>query len=110
MSSPRSRGWSGTRALTDSREERMILFRVVWSYEEGIMSVPWSLIRVCAIAILLHAATPGVLAQDPKATNRDVAVVTGKVERLDPFARSVTLRTADGLQHTVYAGKELKTF
>jgi len=32
------------------------------------------------------------------------------VERIDPFARSVTIRTADGLMHTVYAGRELKTF
>src|SRR3954449_11390504 len=74
------------------------------------MSGPGSLVRVCAIAIMLHGVAPDALAQDPKASIRDVAVVTGKVEKLDPFARSVTLRTADGLLHTVYAGKELKTF
>src|SRR3954467_4804389 len=74
------------------------------------MSGPWSLVRVCAIAIVLHGLTPDVLAQDPKASVRDVAIVTGKVEKLDPFARSVTLRTPEGLLHTVYAGKELKTF
>src|SRR3954454_3059132 len=74
------------------------------------MSNPWSLVRVCAIAIALHGVTPDVLAQDPNTITRDVAVVTGKIERLDPFARSVTLRTPEGLLHTVYAGKELKAF
>jgi hypothetical protein len=59
--------------------------------------------RVCAGA-------SGVPAQEPKASARDVAVVAGKVERLDPFSRTVTLRTPEGLLHTVYAGKELKAF
>src|SRR3954468_10870736 len=58
--------------------------------------------------IILHSTF--VLAQEPRATTRDVAVVAGKVEKLDPFARSVTLRTPEGLLHTVYAAKELKTF
>ena len=51
----------------------------------------------------------GAAAQEQKST-RDVALVTGKVEKLDPFARAVTLRTPEGLLHTVYAGKELKAF
>jgi len=59
--------------------------------------------RICAEA-------GGVPAQQPVTSARDVAVVAGKVERLDPFARTVTLRTPEGLQHTVYAGKELKAF
>jgi len=59
--------------------------------------------RICAEA-------GGVPAQHPVTSARDVAVVAGKVERLDPFARTVTLRTPEGLQHTVYAGKELKAF
>jgi len=59
--------------------------------------------RICAEA-------SGVPAQQPVTSARDVAVVAGKVERLDPFARTVTLRTPEGLQHTVYAGKELKAF
>ena len=61
-----------------------------------------------AAALLMLAAV--AVAQDPKVTTRDVALVAGKVERLDPFARSVTLRTPEGLLHTVYAGKELKAF
>lgn len=60
--------------------------------------------------VLLLACPGGARAQEPKVTTRDVAVVTGKVDRLDPFARSVTLRTPEGLLHTVYAGKELKAF
>ena len=73
------------------------------------MKGPWSLVLgTWSLAALLW--TGAVLAQDPKVATRDVAVVTGRVERLDPFARSVTLRTSEGLQHTVYAGKELKAF
>jgi Cu/Ag efflux protein CusF len=55
-------------------------------------------------------ASPAVLAQTQNVTTRDVLVVTGKVERLDRSARVVSLRTPDGLQHSVYAGKELKAF
>lgn len=73
------------------------------------MSGSLSLVHVCA-AWLLCAMPVVALAQDPKAITRDVAVVAGKVERLDPFGRSVTLRTPEGLLHTVYAGKELKAF
>ena len=55
--------------------------------------------RLVSAFIILHSTF--VLAQEPRATTRDVAVVAGKVERLDPFARSVTLRTPEGLLHTV---------
>jgi Cu/Ag efflux protein CusF len=68
---------------------------------------------VALLALLGGRVCPeasGVPAQEPAASARDVAVVVGKVERLDPFARTVTLRTPEGLQHTVYAGKELKAF
>jgi Cu/Ag efflux protein CusF len=72
---------------------------------------PWSVPGPWSLVLLLACLWPsGALAQDPKVTTRDVAVVTGKVERLDPFGRSLTLRTPEGLQHTVYAGKELKAF
>ncbi len=78
-----------------------------WSLVPGSWSVrgPWSVVLL--IACLWPA---GAVAQDSKVTTREVALVAGKVERLDPFARSVTLRTPEGLLHTVYAGKELKTF
>jgi len=72
---------------------------------------PWSVLGPWSFVLLLAGLWPGgALAQEPKVTTRDVALVAGKVERLDPFARSVTLRTPEGLLHTVYAGKELKAF
>src|SRR4051812_29816080 len=71
----------------------------------------WSVPGPWFIVLLLAWLLPGsAQAQEPKITTRDVALVAGKVERLDPFARSVTLRTPEGLLHTVYAGKELKAF
>ncbi len=71
----------------------------------------WSVLGPLSVVLLIAGLWPGgAIAQEPKVTTRDVAVVTGKVERLDPFGRSLTLRTPEGLQHTVYAGKELKAF
>jgi hypothetical protein len=64
-------------------------------------------LRVALALILLAGAAFG---QEQPGTVRDVAVVIGRVERLDPFGRSVTIRTPEGLQHTVYAGRELKAF
>src|SRR5262249_40412288 len=56
------------------------------------------------IAVLLAAAAA---AQEPRATVRDVAAVTGTVERVDVFSRSLTVRTADNLTHVLYVGPEL---
>jgi len=61
----------------------------------------------------LLVASAGVSAQDPAAPRvdvRDVAVVTGRIDRIDPFTRSVNLRTAEGLLHSVFVGPELKIF
>ncbi len=63
---------------------------------------------VCAALLLSTAAAPG--AQEPKVSTREVAIASGKVERIDRFSRMVTLRTPEGLLHSVYAGKELKAF
>ena len=41
---------------------------------------------------------------------RDVIAVNGRVERLDTFSRSLTLRTPDGQMHVAYVGRELKVF
>jgi Cu/Ag efflux protein CusF len=77
----------------------------------ALVPAPWSVLGAWSLVLLLAGLWPGgALAQDPKVATRDVALVAGKVERLDPFARSVTLRTPEGLLHTVYAGKELKAF
>jgi len=61
-------------------------------------------------ALLALCAVPVAGAQEPSASTRAVAVVTGKVDRIDRFSRVVTVRTPEGLLHSVYAGKELKAF
>ena len=65
------------------------------------------------LVVWLLVATASVSAQDPaspKQEVRDVAVVSGRVERIDPFTRSVILKTSDGQSHSVLVGRELKTF
>lgn len=58
--------------------------------------------------------TAGVSAQDPatapRTEVRDVAVVAGRIDRIDSFSRSLILRTAEGLSHNVYVGRELTIF
>ena len=36
--------------------------------------------------------------------------MTGRIDRIDPFSRSLTLKTAEGLPHSVFVGPELKIF
>jgi hypothetical protein len=78
------------------------------------MKGPWYLVLgtwSAAAAIAGLCLQPAVArAQDQRQTTRDVGVFSGKVEKVDRFSRSVTLRTAEGLQHTVYVGPELKVF
>jgi Cu/Ag efflux protein CusF len=59
-------------------------------------------------SVLLAAASAG--AQEPRASARDVVAVTARVERVDVFSRSLTLKTADGIAHVVYVGPELAVF
>jgi hypothetical protein len=49
-------------------------------------------------------------AQEPRATTREIVAVTARVERIDGFSRSLSLKTADGIGHTVYVGPELEVF
>src|SRR5580765_8095425 len=58
--------------------------------------------------VLFTAASAG--AQEPRASASDVLAVTGRVERVDVFSRSLTLKAADGMAHTVYVGPELAIF
>ena len=61
----------------------------------------------------LLVASAGMPAQDPAAPKvdvRNVAVVTGRVDRIDPFSRSVNLRTTEGMPYSVFVGPELKIF
>ena len=66
------------------------------------MFVAWLLVGPAALSAQDPAA--------PRVTVRDVAVVTGRIDRIDPFTRSVNLRTAEGLLHSVFVGPELKIF
>lgn len=59
-------------------------------------------------SVLLAAASAG--AQQPQASARDIVAVTARVERVDNFSRSLTLKTADGIVHVVYVGPELAVF
>jgi len=59
-------------------------------------------------SVLLVAASAG--AQEPRASTRDVGAMTARVERVDVFSRSLTLKTADGIAHVVYVGPELAVF
>ena len=59
-------------------------------------------------SVLLTAAPAG--AQAPRASAKDIAAVTARVERVDVFSRSLTLKSADGITHTVYVGPELAVF
>jgi hypothetical protein len=59
---------------------------------------------------MLVLSAGGAFAQDPKGIVRDVLIVSGRVDRIDTFGRSVTIRTAEGPMHTIYVGRELKTF
>ena len=55
----------------------------------------------------------GVSTQAPDASNmdaRDVAVVTGRIERIDSFGRSLVLKTPDGMPVSVFVGRGLKVF
>jgi Cu/Ag efflux protein CusF len=59
-------------------------------------------------SVLLTAASAGV--QEPRSSASEVLAVTGRVERVDGFSRSVTIKTGDGAAHTVYVGPELAIF
>ena len=37
-------------------------------------------------------------------------MVTGRIDRIDPFSRSLVVRTAEGPAHNLYVGPELKIF
>ena len=63
---------------------------------------------VALSSVLLTAASAG--AQEPRASSSDVVAVTGRVERVDVFSRSLTFKTADGITHAVYVGPELAVF
>src|SRR5262245_15748267 len=68
--------------------------------------------RFSVLVALLSAplAAPSARPQEPRATARDVVAVIARVERVDLFSRSLTLKAADGITHVVYVGPELEVF
>jgi Cu/Ag efflux protein CusF len=63
--------------------------------------------------VWLLVASAGASVQDPAAPRtdvRNVAVVSGRIDRIDPFTRSLVLKTAEGLSHSVYVGPDLQIF
>ena len=64
---------------------------------------------LAALSSVLLPPAPAA-AQEPRATARDVLAVTARVERVDVFSRSLTVKSADGIAHTVYVGPELEVF
>lgn len=66
------------------------------------MFVTWLLVVPAAVST-----------QDPAASNvdvRDVAAVTGRIDRVDPFGRTLIVQTAEGMPYSVAAGRRLEVF
>jgi hypothetical protein len=60
-----------------------------------------------AIAAVVVAA---VLVQEPRTSTRIVLAGSARVERIDLSSRSLTVRTPQGIVHTVYVPRDLKVF
>lgn len=65
---------------------------------------------VAALSSVLLAAASAGAQEPPRGSARDVVAVTARVEQVNAFARSLTLKTADGAAHVVYVGPELAIF
>jgi hypothetical protein len=62
------------------------------------------------VLALVRTLPASAQAQEPRTSVRPVAAFGATVDRIDPFARSLTLRTSEGLMHTVFVGPELALF
>ena len=65
---------------------------------------------LAALFFVLPAAASAGAQEPPRGSARDVVAVTARVEQVNSFARSLTLKTADGAMHVVYVGPELAIF
>ena len=63
---------------------------------------------IAALSFVLLPASAAI--QEPRTIARDVVAITARVERIDVFSRSLMLKTADNIAHTVYVGPELEVF
>jgi Cu/Ag efflux protein CusF len=64
--------------------------------------IVWLLVGPAALSVQDPAA--------PRVNVRNVALISGRIDRIDPFSRSLVVRTAEGLVHNVYVRPELKVF
>ena len=62
------------------------------------------------VALTALALTALIAVQEPTKSERVVMAGTARVERVDTFGRSITVRTDQGVSHTVYVGPELRVF
>jgi hypothetical protein len=62
------------------------------------------------ILFITLTLTALIAVQEPSKSERVVMVGTARVERVDTFGRSITVRTDQGVIHTVYVGPELSVF
>jgi hypothetical protein len=60
-----------------------------------------------ATAAIMAAA---LVAQQPRTTTRVVLAGSARVERIDLSTRSLTVRTPEGIVHTVYVPRDLKIY
>lgn len=59
---------------------------------------------------LVAAVLSTVLAQEPRTTTRVILAGSARIERIDLSTRSLTVRTIEGIVHTVYVPRDLKLF
>jgi len=59
---------------------------------------------------IILTLTALIAVQEPSKSERVVMAGTARVERVDTFGRSITVRTDQGVIHTVYVGPELGVF
>jgi hypothetical protein len=62
------------------------------------------------IPFIILTLTALIAVQEPSKSERVVMAGTARVERVDTFGRSITVRTDQGVIHTVYVGPELNVF
>ena len=94
------------RAREGSRPPDTNVAKVITSTRGALMVFRMFVAWLLVVPAALSAQDPAA----PRATVRDVAVVTGRIDRIDPFSRSLVVRTAEGLAHNLYVGPELKIF
>ena len=63
-----------------------------------------------AVPVVVFVLTVPAVAQEPRTSTRPGLALSGRVERTDLSSRSVVLRTADGLMHTIYVSPNLAIF